>query len=214
MDEQSKPPRRPRIAGDIERTSFARRRTPVEGVPAVVERESSEAILVAKHIDVLNERFDRIEAAVTGYTSQVARQQETLDGLIVPSVKSLLAAADAAGRTSVRAEAKLERTEELLEGITETLKDVLTRMGRLEKTVDKLDDNHDSIEKQLGKAVERQNAMETRLGAVERRLDDAALTNAIADRTHRKWITWTRAGLVGIGGAVMWLVKELGLLGG
>lgn len=213
MDEQSKPPRRPRVAGDIERTAIGRTRR-VEGIPQFVDptSEVSASVLMAAQLDVLGDRLDQISTSLTAWVNETVRHNEQIKALST-SVGSVVAYTESAGRSQVKTEAKLERAAELLEGIAETLKDLVVRVGRLEGSVERLTHNDASLEVRLEATAKMQNAMDDRLTAIERRLADAALTTAVATQERKKWFTWTRAALFGAGSVAMFVVKELGLLG-
>lgn len=155
------------------------------------------------------ERLSKVETALTGYTAQLARQQETLDGLLVPSVKSLLAAADSMGRAQVRTDAQMERSAELLENIAATLKDVVTRIGRLENTVERLNHSDQALAAQVQATNAMMNAIDTRLTFVERKLADEKLVETTALAERKKLFTWARAGLVTAGGGIAWLAAHL-----
>lgn len=203
MDEQSKPPRRARMAGDAERALIGRTHR-VDNVPAFVDpaSEVSASVLMAAQLDVQGERLDRITDAVSGYTAQLARQQETLDGLVVPSVKSLLAFADQAGRASERTAAKLERNEELLQDIAATLKDLVTRVARLEHS-------RDSLEGRLAATESAAKSLDTRVKALEQTGRDSLVR--VDER--KRILTWGKAALFGAGGAVAAIAEQLGLFG-
>lgn len=208
MDEQSKPPRRPRIAGDIERGSYSRRRTPVEGVPIVVERESSEAILISKQLDVLHERFEGMSKSVSAWSAESVRHSEKIQALST-SIGSVIAYTEPLGRSQARTEEKLTRTEALLVDIAATLKDLVTRVGRLEEDGRRLREDHSEVDERLEANERRSAAIEQRLTALEQRG-----TEQLVRRDERKKVlTWGKAALFGAGGALMAIAEQLGLFG-
>ena len=151
-------------------------------------------------------RIERLEAKIDGFSKMTTQHAAQLDEFVMPAVKSLMGRVDLLLSGQERRNSQLEqffekelpRVERLLDGLAQSLKDLIERLGRLETSKEKLTDNVGSLALRLNAAETRDASLEHRIAALELRNRDSDTGDkrevAITKRQQRLFLAAVAAG--------------------
>jgi chaperonin cofactor prefoldin len=190
------------------------RRTPPGGVPAYVDpaSEPSAAVLIGKQMDVLAERFDRLDNSVSTWASESVRHNEQIKALST-SIGAVVAYTESIRTSSATQAAQLShffdrewpRHGALMERFEKALDNVADRLTRLEQAVERLHSSDQALAARLTANEACVNSLDVRITALERSGRDQAVEVAVKQKISGK----AGAALVGAGGAIAFVVERL-----
>jgi chromosome segregation ATPase len=174
-----------------------------------------------------DEKLDQIQTSINAWVSESVRHTEQIKALST-SIGAVVSFTEGLRTTTVSTSTQLSnfferewpRHEKLMERFEKALEDIAGRITRLETAVSALRTSDDVLAARLTANEASVNALDVRHTAltlrvveIERSNREGQLVKDTTAEVHKKWFTWTRAALFGAGGVVMFVVKELGLLG-
>lgn len=146
------------------------------------------------------ERIARLEAAVDGYTKQIALHQETIDKFVLPAIKASTARVESLliGRERTDEQLRrffdvdLKRLEDVIEKLAESTASLSDRLGKLEFSANQLHASDVTLQAQITKANDTISLLDARLAKLEKHNE----SNAIATAERSRIWSWARGGAI------------------
>lgn len=139
----------------------------------------------------LDERVAKVELGLSAYVQSFARLEASVDEFVKPAVKQLMGQLDLLLRRQERIDTRLETFfEDQWPRLVDAVDQLVERLARVEKKQDEFHTALAAHHDRIARAEKALELVEIRLGVVERRLDDAALTSNVAKAERRRLLSY------------------------
>lgn len=141
-----------------------------------------------RHVD---ERISKVEIGLSAYVQSFARLEASVDEFVKPAVKQLMGQLDLLLRRQERIDTRLETFfEDQWPRLVDAVDQLVERLARVEKKQDEFHTALAAHHDRIARAEKALELVEIRLGVVERRLDDAALTSNVVKAERRRLLSY------------------------